>query len=518
MQNLSTINEDQFLGMNDKYPSHLLPAGVFQLVENALVSDNKIKKRLGTDNIADSLGAFSILGGSAYEPSGGTKRQIVCRDGSSNAQLYSWTGAGAFSPIGSANLTSGLQMNFVQAANRLFGFNGAEVVDVDSALTVTRNRSGIPQGKIGIWFHNYLFVANTTSNHSRLEWSALGDPTTFSGTDYFDVNPNDGDEITGMGIINNELFVFKKNTIWTITGWSGATFDATTAAGQNTNNKLFGYGAVSHQSIVNTGKDLYYLSFLGKTPYIRSFQQTTFAETIEQGIVSFDVETLLDGVNKSQLPKVSGVYDGKYIYWALPSGASTTNDLVIVFDPERKAKSGNTTYRSWVKWTGMTPAQYFVSTISGQAKVYFCDATSGGFVFQQDTSTYEDNGAAITMDVRTRDYMMSNARKSKWKYTYLKHGTGSAGTLKVNARVDKAADFTLQESISLAGNSPGLGPTGTFTLNDSVLGGANITKERVNLAQMIGDLFGIQFKESTANSCEIFDYQVMGFKKGFRND
>lgn len=518
MQNLSQLQETSFIGMNDNIPSHLLPPGVYQSVDNAILGNNRIEKRKGTDNVAASLGAFDILGLSAYEPSGGTKYQIACLNGSANARLYSWPGSGSFSAIGSANLTKDVQMNFVQASNRLFGFNGTEVVDVDSTLTVTRNRATVPQGKFGFWFHNYLFVANTTANPSRLEWSALGDPTTFSGTDFFDVNPNDGDEITGIGSLNDELYVFKKNSIWTITGWSGSTFDATTAAGQNTNSKLYGYGCVSHQSIINTGKDLYYLSFLGNVPHYRSFRLTEFAETIEQGIVSFDVEGTLDGVNKSQLSKTAGVYDGRYIYWSMPNAASLYNNLTLVFDPESKIKYNANTYRSWVKWTGITPSQYAISTISGRAKVYFGDATTGGFVFEQGTSTYDDNGVAIVMDVRSRDFILSEARKSKWKYIYLKYATGSAGVLKVNARIDKVVDFGLQESISLVGNSPGLGPTGTFTLGVSLLGGAEVVKERVNLAKLVGTMLGVQFKESTANSCEILDYEVLGFKKGYRDD
>ena len=517
MRALSQFDENSFLGMNDRYPTHLLPTGVFQLAENVLVSDNKIEKRKGTDAVADSLGDFAILGGSAFEPSGGTKYHIVLFNGSSNSQLHSWAGSGNFSAIGSANLTKDVAMNFVQASNRLFGFNGLEVVDIDSSLTVTRNRSGVPTAKFGVWFHNYLFTANTASNPSRLQWSDIGDPTTFTVGNHFDVNPNDGDEITGLAIINDELFVFKKNTIWSITGWSGATFSATTAAGQNTNSKLFGYGAVSHQSIVNTGRDLYYLSFVGGIPAIRSFQQTLFAETIEQGVVSEDVETTLNGVNKAQLSKCVGVYDGKYIYWALPNGANTTNNLVLVFDPERRRKTTLGVLRSWVKWTGITPSQYWVSTISGQAKVYFGDATTGGFVFEQGTSTHEDNGTPVEMDVWTRDYMLSPVRKSKWKYIFVKYETGATGTLDVNTRIERADDFALTEAISLAGNSPGLGPTGTFTLDESFLGGANTSIERCSPGKAVGNLFGIRFTEDSSSSCVMYDFQVLGYAKGIRD-
>jgi len=145
------------------------------------------------------------------------------------------------------------------------------------------------------------------------------------------------------------------------------------------------------------------------------------------------------------------------------------------------------------------------------------DATTGGFVFEQGTSTFDDNGTAVSMDVRTKDFMLSPSKKSKWKYIYLKYGTGFTGTLTVNTRAEKTVNFTLQKSISLAGTSPGLGPTGTFTLGTSVLGGADVAKQRVNLAEVTGSLFGIRFREITSSNCELFDYSVLGFKKGYRD-
>ena len=516
MQNLTSVNEIQFIGYNDNLPSHLLPKGVFQVAQNVRLVDSRIVKRPGNTPIGATLGAFIHLGISAYEPAGGTKKIIVCRDGTSNSQLYESTG-GNFSAIGSANLAMGAQMNFVQASNYLFGFNGTDVVDYDNT-TVTRNRAGVPIGKFGYWFHNYLFVAGVTSAPNRLYFSNLGVPITFTGSDYIDINANDGDEITGLNILNDELIIFKKNSVWAISGWSGASFGATTIAGQNTTLKAAGVGTPSHQSIVSTGRDLYYLSFNGGIPHFRSFTQTVFAKTVEEGVISHDIETTMDGLNKSQLDNCAGTYDGKYIYWGVCSGGSTTNNLILILDPEKTYRTTMGTMRSWVQDSGYTPSQYTISTISGRAKTYFADATTGGLVYEQGTSVYTDNGTAVTMDVRTRDIMFSPVKKTKYKYMYIKYKSGSAGTLLVNARIDQAADYGLQESVSLQGSSPGLGPTGTFTLGVSMLGGSTIVKDRVTFAHLTGTLLGIQFKESTSNSCELYDYEVLGFEKGLRDD
>lgn len=516
MQNLQHIEETTFIGMNDKFPSHLLPKGVFSSIQNATVDNFRITKRSGSTTMTTSLGAFSILGVSAFEPAGGTKYIIACRDGSSNAQLYSSTG-GNFSTIGTANLTAAAAMNFVQAANRLFGFNGTDVVDVDSALTVTKNRAGVPKGKFGFWYHNYLFVGGVSANPNRLYWSNLGDPTTFSAADYVDINANDGDMLTALGGLNDELVIFKSYSIWGITGWSGTTFAATTQTGQNTVSKAVGIGTPSHQSVVNTGRDIYYLSFFGSIPHFRSLTQTVFAKTLDAGIVSYDIESTMNGLNKSQLPKVAGIYDGKYIYWACPNGSSTTNSIVLVLYPSKTFNTSLGVLHSWVTWTGQAPGQYTVSTISGRAKIYFGDAGTTGYVNEMNTSVYTDNGTNVSMTINTRDISFNQTKKTKYKYMWLKYKTGSAGTVSINARIDQASSFGLQRSLSLAGTSPGLGPTGTFTLGVSQLGGSTTSKARVTFAQLTGTLLGIQFTEVTSNSCELYDYSIWGFTRALRN-
>lgn len=511
------IVETRYIGENDRYPSHLLPPGLFTKVQNGLIDNNILSKRPGNTQTAASLGSQIILGGSGFEPAGGTKVQIVCRNGASNSQLYRWTGSGTWAAIGSANLTVDVQMNFVQASNTLLGFNGTDVVDYDGT-TVTKNRSGIPLGKFGAWFHNYLFVAGVTASPNRLYWSDLGAPITFTAANFIDINANDGDSITGLASFNDELFIFKNNTIWSITGWSGSTFSATTIAGQNTNSKIYGYGTPSHQSIIATGKNLYYLSFVGGVPHFRDLGITIFAKTIDQGIVSWDIDITMNGLNKAQLVKAAGIYDGKRIRWAVPNGSSTTNNLVLVFKPEIQVESKLGIHRSWVRASGITPSQWWHSTISGRDKIYYGDATTGGIVFEADTSVFTDNGTNVELDARSRDFYLDLARKAKWKYMYLKTKRGTGGSLIVKARIDQAEAFATQDTIDLQGSSPGLGPTGTFTLGTSTLGGASVTKDRVTFAHLTGSIMGLQFSETTSSACDIYDYEIYGQLKGLRDE
>lgn len=509
------IVESSFYGFNDTDPADTLPSGVFTKVDNAFVSDNQIMKVPGSTAIADAIASQTINGISAYEKiSASLKYLVVNIDGASNAQLYTWSGSGNFSAIGSANLTNAKTMNFETANDYLFGLNGTEVVDWDGT-TVTKNRAGVPVGFFPKWFHNYLFVAKTSSFPNRLFWSNLGDPTTFDAANFVDINPGDSDQCMGLGVLQDELFYFKQNTIWSITGWSSASFSSTTINTQNTNARLLGYGCVAPQSIVSTGNDIYFLSFLGSVPVIRSLRKTQLAATLGGGVISEDIRNTMSGLNLSNLSKVVGIFDGRYAMWGVPNGSSSVNNLVLVLDTWNIGKINGKTVYPWSTMTGKNIGHATISTISGQQVVYFSDSGATGKVFKIDSSVHTDDGTAITMDVRTRDFVLDLSRKAKWKYIYVTFTTGSSGSLQVNARIDQALNFTNQDNVSLQGDSPGLG---SFVLGTSILGGANVSTAQVVLASLVGHALGIQFLESTANNCVIRHYQIYGKAKGLRSD
>jgi hypothetical protein len=512
------FNESFFVGMNDQLPAHELPNGVFALLDNVLTANNKIVKRPGNTGSTAIAGSQKMLGSVSYERSIG-KSQIICLNGASNAQLYESTNGSTFSPIGSANLTKDAMMNFVVASDRLFGFNGTDVVDYDGA-TVTKNRATVPLGKFGFWFHNYLFVAGVSGYPNRVFWSNLGDPTTFSGAHYIDINANDGDAITGLNAFinagNDQLLVFKNNSLAGIEGFSGSSFDTTTVAGQNTNSVNFGFGTPSHRSILAVGKNVYYLSFAGGIPHIRMLERSLYGTLLDSGVVSYELEGTMNGVNKSALVQAAAIYDGKYCYWALPSGSSTTNNIVIQLWHDKLFQTTSGPMRSWVKHTsGYTVDNFFLSTISGRAKLYWSDTSTSGKVFQIDPSLFTDDGSPVVSEIRTRDYMGDPIKKTKWKYVPLKHDTGSSGMLVVNARLDQADAFVNQNTISLAGASPALG---SFIIGESLLGGAATSRTITTLQHLTSTMLGLQFKESTANALAMYDYQVLGVKKGFRTN
>jgi len=506
------IIEAQFHGLNDASTPDTLPPGYFSKIDNAFCSDGKVSKVFGSTAINASIAAQPFNGLTAFEKISSSNKWLVASiNGVSNAQLYQSTG-GNFSAIGSANLSNSKPVWFETANDIVFGFNGTEEVDWDGT-TVTKNRSGVPIGNYAKWFHNYLFVAKTTANPNRLFWSNIGDPTTFSGANFVDVNPGDSDQIMALSTLQDELLVFKRNTIWSITGYSGSTFSTTTIAAQNTNGRIFGYGTVAPFSVVPVGTDIYFFSMLGSTPVIRSLYKTINAVTLSGGIVSDSIKTTLGNITLANLSQIVGTFDGRYVYWSIPTNASTTNNQIVVLDTWEVNRTKG--IYPFTTMSGKNVSYFAVSTIPGYSQVYYADASlTSGLVFKFDTSLFTDNGVAITMDVRTRDYSFGIAHKTKWKYLYTTFTSGSAGSLAIGAKLDQGTNYTNQDTINLRGSSP---PLGSFILGTSTLGGTITSTNRTTLAHLTCHYLNLQFLEATANSVVIHRWELYAKPRSLRS-
>src|SRR6266446_3895513 len=74
----------------------------------------------------------------------------------------------------------------------------------------------LPVGKYCIYWKNKVWVAGIAANPSRLFWSDVGDPRAWPAANVVDLDPNDGDIITGLGTFGPYLLVFKRNKVFRI--------------------------------------------------------------------------------------------------------------------------------------------------------------------------------------------------------------------------------------------------------------------------------------------------------------
>jgi hypothetical protein len=77
--------------------------------------------------------------------------------------------------------------------------------------------AAMPRGGAAGVYKDRLFVAaggKATANESRLTFSNVGDPTTWSGSDFIDVNAGDGQKLLDVYVQGSNLYLFKNDSTY----------------------------------------------------------------------------------------------------------------------------------------------------------------------------------------------------------------------------------------------------------------------------------------------------------------
>ena len=490
--------------MNDRVKPELLERGQCADALNCFFEKEKIEKRTGYTRVGDDENIDKpALGGGFIELANGNKYIYKIRDDatSTNAHVRYWTGSGNWTALTSPTvLTASLKCELEPANNALYIFNGTDTVHKVTGGTTDSTVAAIPVGKYAKWFHQFFFVAGVSTNPSRLYFSNINAPDTWTAADYIDVNADDGDLITGLAVLKDELLVFKKNRVWSLTGFGTGTFTLA-----NLNERLTGYGSLSHRSLVNTGNDVYYLSFLGGVPHIRSIQRTRYGTLVDGGVQSFDMETTLDGVSKTALNNVAAGFDGKRVWFAFTNSGGANNNLCLTQDIITGA---------WSRHTGINASLFFTFAIASQQHLYFGEAGNDAQIYRFDGAT-NDNGAAISFQFISRKHTPLVERKSKWKYLYLDVDANSTG---YNITISLSPDGYTYNSLGTTSNSATGSVWGTAVWGTDIWGSPNVVRDRKNIAETVTNGVQIKFTDSTLNSSiAIRNYELFYKPKGLRD-
>ena len=474
MQDLKKITEKSFIaGYNDKSkPEDLRTVESNTLtvymadIKNAFIEQNMIIERNGYSMIGNAPVSKAVLGQAAHEPSGGSKYILRARNnaGDTNSVIEGWSGTGNFAALTSgSSQTADLKHEFVTASGSTYIFNGTDAVGKTTNATSMSTVAGIPRGKGGRWWHNFLFVYGVSGNTSRLYFSDVNTPETFDAVNgYIDINPDDNEAITTLGVLKDNLVIFKETKIFLLTGFGTADFTM-----DNLLDFGSGIGTIAPRSVVETGNDIYFITFFGKTPHIKSIKRTITDALVDGGVISDAITGTMNRIQTAQIANTSGAFDGRRVWFAICT-TGTTNNEVVVYD---------TLTGGWTRMTGINANIIHTSTISGARAIYFGSATANGKSYVLDTST-NDDGEAIDFVVDTPAYMPSPGYKAKYKYMYLTADTDSD----VDLNIDYSKDgFTFNDlkTLSLTGKGAAFG---TAIFGTSKFGATTVVKERINNA------------------------------------
>ena len=193
-------------GLNTFQDETVLKDGELSEAKNILLAVDGIEPRPGTSSYGDDVGD-KVIGLFGYYKSDGTRQFLRYSTGSNN-KLQKYV-AGVPTDIGSTTFNATARMNFVQARDAVYGFNGQDnlwkydgsTITVYTALTTPTNLSVTPTGTTGSTAYSYrvsafnstgetlacvsVAIANghatlSATNYNALAWTAVSNATGYN--------------------------------------------------------------------------------------------------------------------------------------------------------------------------------------------------------------------------------------------------------------------------------------------------------------------------------------------------
>ena len=292
--------------------------------------DGGFKKIGGTSTVDIQLSTGDeVMGLFDYWRIGATGTHARRKIAHAGTTIYEDQGSSSWQALGTG-FTDGAHPNYCTFNDLLIVANDSTDVPYSWDQTTWQILAGSPPNfSFAIEFKNRVWAAGATANPSRLYYCASGNPEDWSGSGsgFIDISPGDGDEIRGLASFKNELWVFKGpylGSIHRITGNTPSDFSRITFIEQ--------LPCVSHSALIPFRDDFLFMTPSGS---LRSLKATAAFGDYNDAALTFPInDWLIDNLNHAQLKKAWSVTDiaNSLLYIAVPTGSSTVNDTVLVYD------------------------------------------------------------------------------------------------------------------------------------------------------------------------------------------
>lgn len=340
---------------------------------------------------------------------------------------------------------------------------------------------------------NRVWAGGDPANPSRLHYSGLLDSTDWNGatnSGYIDVDPDDGDVLTGARPFRGELIAFKGpnfGSIHRIQGLVPADFERRVLAQ--------GVGAAGHNLIFDLGTDL---GFVAQDGSIRSLLATADFGDYRTAAMSREIETFLARITFSSLKRGWAVTDTArgYSLFALPIDTATSPNSLLMMD----TRFGRPRFAVWTAVDASCLARMSDASNSNQPIIYA--GGSDGYIrkIQQNSRTIDDDGA-IAAYARTPyiDYGSP---------LYKKTMRGIGLSIEPKGDYDITVAYRHKTSSSVLLSQSGGAVLGQFVLGQDVLGGARSTPVFAEVFDA-GDFRAVSYEISNIVAEEDFEVQAL---------
>jgi hypothetical protein len=317
--------------------------------------------------------------------------------------VLSYDGTAAATEL-ATGFTAGSQFYFATLLAKLAIVNKLDAPKLwDGTNAVAAMGGSPPHGQYVAAHKNFLFMAHTTANPSRLHFSEVINLESWPALNFIDISPNDGDWITGLLPFDDYLIITKQRSVWVLVGTGTSDFEVKRIHS--------GIGCVAPRSLVRMG-DLFGFA---------STEGFYLSDITKPVLITERLKDTWDGLNKRRLSQIAAEFYDHKLRIDAPNGNSMVNNIRIIYDSIRKCL--------YLEEFDDHASCYAKYTEAGQEILLYGHSTEGQ-VSQADDGT-SDAGAAIDFEWKTKHFNFgSSATEKKVRNTYI-------------AAVPAASDVTL---------------------------------------------------------------------------
>lgn len=360
--------------------------------------------------------------------------------------------------------------------------------------------NGEPPKYSVVCYHANRLFCNDTANPNLVWYSNLAEPYTFGSANFVRIGDATADLVKGLAVYDNSVVVMCENSAWLIympsttpSDWQLvrlkspygskspfglALFDNKLFFPAMQNSKIVGFAAIEGDGVQPSATLL----------TVSSAGSLLKSDKIEPDI--FDIQEPYAG-------NISSFVFKNKVWTAVTYGNNATqNNRVFVYD--FSISNVDRGEPAWVPFTFPTnkaPAQFTVY----DGKLYYVASSATGFVYQADTTDYNDDGAAINSYIWTKEFSGRKEHENDFKdfrQIVVLFDKAGAYYMNVTYRVDSDSGVgdTLQLSLD-----PDATLWGSFSWGMRNWGGG---QEQQEVRQSLGALRGkrIQLRFSNQNT------------------
>lgn len=335
-----------------------------------------VMSRTGYTKLLTTKAPSFISGMYSLYQSTGT-RQLVY---GSSQNLYIYNNAGGSTTLTGTptNFTANQQWGFDEYQDSVYGGNGTDGLVAYNGTNYSLANSAITPQYVKV-HSNRVYCANAKS--STVYFSDAGDPTSFPVNNFIQINTNDGQNITGISELLNNVVIFKDESVWILTGEPLGAGNTTTIGNLQLRQANSAVGCSAFRTICKVDQTLFFMHYSG----IYALQN--YSVVLVSPLLS---TTFLSGMNPGFINLCWAVYNAarkKYIL-GYPSVTSIVCDSALVYDLLVKQ------YSRWDHLPGSCAVNYKFS--GQQEQVLMGDPSVGNIyeLFQGNADIAGDNGSS----------------------------------------------------------------------------------------------------------------------------